>query len=1058
MTEQKALFEESLKFSPTVLRHARRVYSKEFLLSVAELDECKIAPAVLDSSLLRENECKSSDEGVAIPEASAIGLIRTTRENDAHSVSPPDVPEWRRPSSLPGSPFLKHGPRQAEPSVSSPRPGPARGGNNPARSIMGRSGSARWELRPGGADRDRDLLRTQYEWESALTESGGRLHNRGLAGSALVVSQEHDGLLGSGGPLVNRGMIQTPTPDRYRAERASRASRTPDQYHLARGGKTSRGSQYMRREDADLISAETFGSDDLPNGERSEQERQRRDSFEQMRKELKMKPLNMGKNYTDNWLGEGGQGTESFVSSSPGTPQSTTSSKDDILKPLNKAGATSSTPRLLVPPGFSKPTIPKLGSPKENNEVSKTPLSYVKDEDIHVLKPTSSSDAVKLDKGEHDSSLLLKIDQVEDKDQKASSPLQSPVRSKFARWFPNQGSNIKEDDLNFNKEEPILLARAPEGEDLSPLLGILSSKTPAEQPGGSEDAVLGKLSPVASLMPIAKKGSVLPMPAGPSLEDVEKVMTAGTNFAGVVSSNGDRVFDRKCRVASEDYLLKDSDRAMVSDSALLMEVLHPQRPSSKDVSENKMPPVVLTCEDLEQSFLAGTAHSGNRSDVKEVQQNSDKNVHLMQLFQIGPIDRESSNISQQSWASEQDSRTVMNESALRIMSLLQKKSGDTASLLADSTPSASAEALAYMTEHDYIVEAAKKKERQSNTAEIISLETLFGKGFVNELRSVGEPVSSKQVVDDTSKGKNLLDVVLPGRQSTKSMGHTDVAFIDKAGWGYDRHLKEPKDSEAVQGADLRKDFWSDIPPHGNAQTKAPKKFFPPRGPLINGAAAGDFRQPLSPHLPHHGNFNRGLYHEGHHSPMSEVPSQRLTFEPAQEHPFTHDSAHYSASVYGANGPFHGIPEGYIRAGNHVRGHFDQRSPLEGPYRMASAFPADYPESIQMGFNPNPGVPDPRIGASRMHPLPDKWFPGDHMQASQGLSSSVDQYLQNHYHRQMPSMVQERKPVYGASGQGVGLGAKSYNAGRPSDRRVHSEMMYAPGMDPYMRSGSLPDYG
>lgn len=95
------------------------------------------------------------------------------------------------------------------------------------------------------------------------------------------------------------------------------------------------------------------------------------DSFEQMRKELRMKPLNTARNYNDNWFGEGVQGTETFFSSSPGTPQSTTSSKDDILKPHNKAVAASSTPRLLVPPGFSKPTIPKTGSPKENNEASK---------------------------------------------------------------------------------------------------------------------------------------------------------------------------------------------------------------------------------------------------------------------------------------------------------------------------------------------------------------------------------------------------------------------------------------------------------------------------------------------------------------------------------------------------------------------------------------------------------------------------------------------------------------------------------------------------------------
>lgn len=1050
MTEQNALSRELDKSASTMLTHARRVYSKDFLLSVAELEDCKRLPAGLDSALLRETETKLNDKGVAIPGASSRGLIRTTRENDAHSESPPDVPEWRRPSSLPGSPFLKHGPRQAEPNVSSPRPGPARGGNA-ARSIMGRSGSARWELRPGGADRDRDPNHIQYEWESTPTESGGRLHGRGLARSALVVSQEHDGLLGSGGPIVHRGMIQTPTPERHRAERANRTGRSGEQYHSARGGKVSRVSQYTRREDADSISDETFGSDDLPNGERSEQERQRRDSFEQMRKELRMKPLNTARNYNDNWFGEGVQGTETFFSSSPGTPQSTTSSKDDILKPHNKAVAASSTPRLLVPPGFSKPTIPKTGSPKENNEASKSPLSHVKDEDMHIFKQTSSNDGIKLDKGDHLSSLLLKIDKLEDKDQKTSSPLQSPVMSKFARWFPSQESSIKERESNIVKQEPILLVT--KSEDLPPSLGILSSKTPAQLAGGSEDAMLGKLSSVTSLMPINKKGSVLPMPVGPSLEDVEKVMTAGTDFVEVARLDEDRVSDRKNCVTLEDHLLSDSDRAIMGDAAVLAEVVHLQRPSSKGASEKKTPPVFLTCEDLEQSLLAETAHSGNHSKLKEVQQDTDKNINLMQLLQFGSNNKTHNNISQQRQAAEQDTGKSMDGSAsLHIMSLLQKKSGDpTMALpLADSTSPVSAEDASA-----YRAEGARRKESQSNTAEIISLETLFGKGFVNELRSVGEPVSSKLMVDDSihnGKEKTLLDVVLPSRQSTKISGHAEVKFIE-AEWDYDCHLKEPKDTETKQGSDLQNEFWS---PHGHAHTKSSKNILSSRGLSINGSASGDFRQPKSsPHLLHQGNFSHGQYHEGHHLPTSEVPSHRMPFEPVQEPPFIHDSALYGMSMYGPNSPFHPFEEGFIRA-NHVPGHFDERSAaVGGAYRMPSVFPSDYPESVQMGFNPNPGMSDPRIGASRIHPPADRWFTGDHMQASQGLSGF------NPYQHQVPSMIQERKPGYGASGLGVGLGAKNYNVGLPSDKRVHSEttqLPYAPGLDPYMLSGSRPDYG
>eukprot|EP00250_Pteridium_aquilinum_P029672 c39939_g1_i1 orf=872-4000(+) len=1038
VTEQNnGLSRELQETAAMMTTHARRVYSKDFLLSVAELEECKRLPAGVDSVLLRETQSKPDDIGVAIPGVSSRGLIRSTRENDAHSESPPDVPEWRRPSSLPGSPFLKHGPRQTESNISSPRSGPIRGGNNPGRSIMGRSGSNRWEPRSSGAEGDRDMNRTQSEWESTPTESGGRLNGRGLARSALVVPQEHDGLLGSGGPIVQRGMMHAPTTDRHRAERTSRTGRTGEPYHSARGGKVSRNfqtSHYSRREDTDAVSDETFGSDDLPSGERSEHERLRRDRFEQMRIELRKKPLNTARNHND-WFTEGMQGTETFLSSSPGTPQSS-SSKDDILKPHNKPVATSSTPRLLVPPGFSKPSLPKTGSPKENNDASKSLLYHAKDDDMHVLKQTSSTDGVTLDKQEHFSSLLRKIDQLEDKNQKTSSPLQSPVMSKFARWFPSQGSSIKESDSNNDNQKPMHLGT--KNEDL-PFLQTSSPATP-ELAGSIEDTVVSKLSSVASLLPVNNKGSVLPMPVGPSLEDVEKVMTAGADFAVVGRSGENRVSDKKSIVMLEDLLFSKSDRVIMGDAAQLTEVLHPERPSSNLSAEKKLPPVFLTCEDLEQSMLAETVHTGNHSKPNEVQHEMDQSINLIQLLQKGSNIKGGKVVTQQGRAVEQDEGKVTDGSAsLHIMTLLQKNVGDAAktSPLANLTNPVSAVASVYSSGHDHGVEDTRKKETQCNATEVVSLETLFfGKGFVNELRSVGEPVSSKLVVDDSNhigKDSALFDV--------RRSGHGDVA--------YDRHHKEPRDSETTQVSDLQNDIWSDMLPHGDVQTKT-SKIFPPaaRGLSMNGSSLGDFRQPKSsPHLPHQGNFSHGQHHEGHHYPGSDAHSHRMPFESVQEPHFIHENALYGMGMYPPNSPFHPF---------HVPGLYEDRSSVVGgAYRMPSAFPAEYPESVQMGFNPSQGLSDPRIGGSRINAAADRWFTGDQIQASQGLAG-----FSPHQHP-VPSMTQERKPGYVVSGLGVGPGVKNQNVGLPLDKRVYSEtaqLPFVPGLDPYVLSGSRPDYG
>jgi hypothetical protein len=78
------------------------------------------------------------------------------------------MPEWRKPSSLPGSSFAQQGLRQPESNnISGAKSGPSQGDNASSRNID-RAGTSRWERTTRG-ERDRDRTRLHRE---DSTESG----------------------------------------------------------------------------------------------------------------------------------------------------------------------------------------------------------------------------------------------------------------------------------------------------------------------------------------------------------------------------------------------------------------------------------------------------------------------------------------------------------------------------------------------------------------------------------------------------------------------------------------------------------------------------------------------------------------------------------------------------------------------------------------------------------------------------------------------------------------------------------------------------------------------
>uniref|UniRef100_A0A804R080 Eukaryotic translation initiation factor 4G n=1 Tax=Zea mays TaxID=4577 RepID=A0A804R080_MAIZE len=199
----------------------RIVYSREFLLSLGELEHCKKLPPDFDAALLSE-----------LQELSA-GVLERNKGYYNTSQGRPDGSVGYTYSS--------------------------RGGNT----------GGRWDTRSSGSS-DRD---GEPDRESQTQGRGANQYRRNWQNT------EHDGLLGRGG---------FPRPSGYTGQLSSKdhgnapqLNRTSERYQPPRPYKAAPFS----RKDIDSINDETFGSSELSNEDRAEEERKRRASFELMRKE-----------------------------------------------------------------------------------------------------------------------------------------------------------------------------------------------------------------------------------------------------------------------------------------------------------------------------------------------------------------------------------------------------------------------------------------------------------------------------------------------------------------------------------------------------------------------------------------------------------------------------------------------------------------------------------------------------------------------------------------------------------------------------------------------------
>lgn len=215
-----------------VPKHPKVSYTREFLLSLSQLEVCQKLPTGFDQLILSELE--DTSRGIQ------------------------DRPKI--PGSFPSQSF-----RRNDYSSSPPTRGDSDGNS---RGIYGR-----WESRSSGrSDRDSD---SQSDKDS---EPGRRYGNQARR---TWQSSEHDGLLGSG---------SFPRPSAYASGMAATKVRANDNYQLNRSNEPYHPPRPYKavphsRRNTDACNDETFGSIESASEDRVEEEKRRRASFELMRKE-----------------------------------------------------------------------------------------------------------------------------------------------------------------------------------------------------------------------------------------------------------------------------------------------------------------------------------------------------------------------------------------------------------------------------------------------------------------------------------------------------------------------------------------------------------------------------------------------------------------------------------------------------------------------------------------------------------------------------------------------------------------------------------------------------
>lgn len=538
--EDRRSLEEVSESQDDALMKPKISYSREFLLSIKDLDICKKLPSSFDDS----------------PASELDGTLLPDRQ--------------RNTGSLPFQGFRRNE------YASSP---PTRGDSSTySRSIYGK-----WESRSSArSDRDSD---SQSDRDS---DSGRRF---GHQTRRSWQTPEHDGLLGSGSFPRPSGYATGVSAAKVRTNEHNQLSRSNEPYHPPRPFKAAPHS----RRDTDAFNDETFGSNECDSEDRAEQERKRRAAFEMMRKEQhkalqEKQNSNMGKNKAgdvSDLFEILGDSKEEKRNNELAVSAATPILSSDSEKSSSASQAPAS--RLLVPPGFKSNSLEKSSGLKSLihpslSEVGKTATSQsTVDAEPNLIRKANDildsqlSEEISCVGGQpsertHRTLLLNKGEHMS-----LDGPKQTVIEDQLLRISSHLETHRTLDDpdfteLNANALEDNTIRDSSRSHSTSILEKIFGS-TLSTNDGSSSSAELQSSKPEDTWSPKSVHSS---------------------KFAQWFSEEEAKAVDDVSSTGQNNLLslIVGGDKAnVISDQA------------SSITKEDAVPPV-LTCEDLEQSILS----------------------------------------------------------------------------------------------------------------------------------------------------------------------------------------------------------------------------------------------------------------------------------------------------------------------------------------------------------------------------------------------------------------------------------------------------------------------
>lgn len=693
-------------------------YTRDFLLSISELDACKKLPSGFDASVLSEFEDTS------------YGIQDRQRGSGS-------------------SPLLSY--RRTEYSSSPPFKGDS---SNYSRGTYGK-----WDSYSSGrSEKDSD---TKSDWDS----DSGRHHFNQSRRSWQT--PEHDGLLGSGSfpkPSGNAAGLSAP---KVRPNDPHQLNRSNEPYHPPRPYKAV---PHLRRGTTDSFNDETFGSTEYTSQDKAEEEKRRRESFELMRKE-QQKALQEKQNNPDKhkdghvldvnaWL-ENTKDNKRISNRSNELEESMTStvSNNDSWKSSSQIlGA-----RPLVPPGFKSTISEKNSNARALNNSHSTEVTRIEFEqnpydakaigqngtldnqqerqsaqkmDFREQQPENTLHILSVDKGEQivDSSAVLDVPRKGVEDQ-----LYRTTSLSEASETQDGSESVEFDMQKFTGHK--IIGGSKHDHSTTILQNLFGSASKVNLSGSSDfikhdDAKQDETrsSDVNSskfaqwfLEDAAEKAAVENPPQSRSTDLLSLIVGGEKGGPQVSDVKATDHIPPPVSFQSSELTNKQSASNMASSTIGISEHLYGS-------SKLEAPPAILTCEDLEQTILSeysesnstlhapvqGWSSSGAKTEEPKAVIDNLASQHLMSLLQRGP-------------------GLINNIDSLNLDSGSSGKLHVSGGAIVGSVTDNSTE---------------EKPENLHQSGKSLTLETLFGSAFMKELQSVGAPVS----VQKGSVGSARMDI------------------------------------------------------------------------------------------------------------------------------------------------------------------------------------------------------------------------------------------------------------------------------------------------------------